>query len=233
MEEEKRQRDAEIKRREAERKKRHELLAKDGKKSFFELNQAPSTAEPEVADEPMAQVEQPMAAVKKAEPENSPRARKDVAGGADKTEQNENDLNALDYEADKDDNFNESVAEASLIVQRAEISARDVADKKKDSKAEESTDKPDRKDKSVKKSERKRRSRSKSAEKRSKRRSRSRSPRRQNVRRDRDRGHDLHRRRNFSPHRDNRDNRDNRRRDDYRDRRVRRDRSRDSRKRSR
>lgn len=231
MEEEKRQRDAEIKRREAERKKRHELLAKDGKKSFFELNQAPSTAEPDVADEPIAEVEQP-AAVKKAEPENSPRARKDAAGGADKTEQNENDLNALDYEADKDDNFNESVAETSLIVQRAEIGARDVADKKKDSKAEKTTDKPDRKDKSVKKSERKRRSRSKSVEKRSKRHSRSRSPRRQNARRDRDR-HDVYRRRNFSPHRDNRDNRDNRRKDDYRDRRVRRDRSRDSRKRSR
>lgn len=38
-EEDKRQRDFEIKRREAERKKRHEDMARDSKKSFFELNQ--------------------------------------------------------------------------------------------------------------------------------------------------------------------------------------------------
>lgn len=223
LEEEKRQRDVEIKRREAERKKRHELLAKDGKKSFFELNQPETAADPDLTDDPATVVEKPPIA-KKAE--ESPRTRKDDAAVADKTEQNENDLNALDYEADKDDNFTESVAETSLVVQRAEISTKDASDKKKNPKVEETTDKSSRKDKSLKSLDRKRRSRSKSVEKRSKRRSRSRSSRRQASRRDKDR-RDTYRRRNYSPHRDNR------RRDDYRDKRVRRDRSRDSRKRSR
>lgn len=215
----------EIKRRESERKKRHDKLARDGKKSFFELDHAQSAGENETTEKSAKAAEK--ASNKKSEEETISTARKDSANVDGAPEQNENDLNALDYEADKDDNFNESITETtSIVVQRAEVSVKNVTDKKKDVKVDASKEKSDRRDrkdaKKIEKERKKRHSRSKSLEKRSKRRSRSRSPRRTDSRRDKDRK-DVYRKRNFSPQRDNR------RRDDYRDRRIRRD----SRKRSR
>lgn len=220
LEEEKRQRDVEIKRRESERKKRHDILARDGKKSFFELDQAQSAGEIETTEKSTKAAEK--VSHKKSEDETNTVTRKDTANIDGTPEPNENDMNALDYEADKDDNFNESIMDAtSIVVQRAEVSVKDVTDKKtKVSKGDERERKSDRKDrkdaKKADKERKNRRSRSKSVEKRSKRRSRSRSPRRTDSRRDRDR-RDVYRKRNYSPQRDNR------RRDDYRDRRVQRD----------
>lgn len=216
MEEEKRHRDVEIKRRENERKKRHDQLARDGKKSFFELNQAANDGEGDAPVESNADIDQ--TAIGKSQIEDSPKSRVDKKKIDETPEHNKNDMNALDYEADKDDHFDDAIAETSIIAHRAEISTKNVGDKHKDSKADKSTDKTDRKDKSLKKSDRKRekRERSKSVEKRSKRRSRSRSPRRSNLRQDRDR-RDVYRRRNHSPYRGGH------RRDDYRDKNVRRD----------
>lgn len=222
MEEEKRVREAEIKRREVERKKRHEKLAVSGKKSFFELEQNPTRANASESN-PVAEIDSTQGQNEKFEKsndENTPEimdeSKLDEIHG-----KNENDLNALDYEADKDDNLDGSVTETSLIVQRFEISSKDNG-KLTGVKQNDESGKSDRKDVSVKKSDRKKRSRTKSLERKSKKKSksRSRSSRRYAARRDRDR-RDVYRRKNHSPYRDN-----NRRRDDYRNKRFRRDRSR-------
>lgn len=112
----------------------------------------------------------------------------------------ETDLNALDYEADKDEKFEQP--ESTVTVQRVEIEYKENEKSSKLNKRGDSVEKSGKKDGDSKKTERRRRSRSRS-------RSRSRDKRS----RDRDRRHGSrgrndrrvhNRRREYSPHRDNR-----------------------------
>lgn len=196
LQEEKRVRDAEIKRRETERKIRHEKLARDGKKSFFELEQ--STSQEANANEKSVN---PDAEDKKSEVEEGEVAPADVEKSPPRIEEvenaftmNENDLNALDYEADKDDNVDEP--ETTITVQRVEVEYKDSEKPSKSGKHNEIEEKSRKKDTDSKKTERRRRSRSR--EKRSKDRDRRHSSRGRNDRRV------YNRRREYSPYRDNR-----------------------------
>lgn len=189
-------RDAEIKRRESERKIRHEKLARDGKKSFFELDQSKSqdgnsAEKPTNADDNEKKTELQEAEPAPAEKAKSPPKVEEVE---DSFPKNENDLNALDYEADKDDNIEE--AEATVIVQRVEVEHKQSEKPSKSSRHNDADEKSSRKESDSKKTDRRRRSRSR--EKRSKDRDRRHSSRGRNDRR-------VHnRRREYSPYRDNR-----------------------------
>lgn len=112
----------------------------------------------------------------------------------------ETDLNALDYEADKDEKFEQP--ESTITVQRVEIEHKDTEKSSKFNKLGDNVEKSGKKDGDLKKTERRRKSRSRS-------RSRSRDKRS----RDRDRRHGSrgrndrrvhNRRREYSPYRDNR-----------------------------
>lgn len=214
IQEEKRIREAEIKRREAERKLRHEKLARDGKKSFFELEHRASQDVP-IEEKPANHKkndDHEIEPVEKTNIEKSPKEEdvpiETLYGN------NENDLNALDYEADKDDNIDEP--ETILTVQRVELEQKSIKESEKPAKVSKHGDnkeKSNKKDTDSKKIERRRRSRSKEKRSRSKeKRSRSREKRS----RDRDRRHPSDSRnrndrrvfgrgrREFSPQRDNR-----------------------------
>lgn len=218
IQEEKRVRDTEIKRRETERKLRHEKLARDGKKSFFELEQSAAQG---------AQTEDKTINEKKGnthttEPhdknnvEKSPQKLTTEEEGEGEGEEvpteslygkNESDLNALDYEADKDDNVDEP--EAVVTVQRVEIEHKSVRDGEKSSKTNKrgENEKSSKKESDSKKSERRHRSRSKEKRSRSKeKRSRSRDRDRGQGSRNRNDRNDrrLYRRVDFSLQRDNR-----------------------------
>lgn len=197
LQEEKRVRDAEIKRRESERKIRHEKLARDGKKSFYELNQ--STSHDATANEKSANAdaEEKNADAQEAEPASvdlgkSPLKIVEVDNTFSK---NENDLNALDYEADKDDNIDEP--EMTITVQRIELEHKEREKPSKSSKHGEIDEKSSKRDSDSKKTERRRQSRSR--EKRSKDRDR-----RQSSRSGRNDRRVYNRRREYSPYRDNR-----------------------------
>lgn len=226
-EEEKRIRDQEIKRRESERKKRHEEMARDSKKSFFELNQGdvpPAKADnPEpkrtIEHEPEdGEIEIAVTAVKKL------KTSSDVAKSL--VTKNEIDMNALDYEIDRDENADETnvthkndiVAQALGVEIRVEKSVDPHATKSK------ASDRLEKKEHASKVSERKRHSKSldreqKSRRKRSRTRSRSRSRSRDRRGRNARGNREIDRRRNnYSPPRRNND----RRRNDYRTQRDRR-----------
>lgn len=179
-------------------------MARDGKKSFFELNQSASQ-EVSVEEKPANNANES----KKTEiVETSPNKiarddsekqslRMDAPAIIDESlGKNENDLNALDYEADKDDNIEES--EVKLTVKRVEIENKASEKSSKANKHSEIDGKGSRKDSDSKKTERRRRSRS-----RDKRRSRSRDKdRRPTSRSHSDRR--AYRRGRDSPQRDNR-----------------------------
>lgn len=207
----------EIKRRETERKIRHEKLARDGKKSFFELDQ--STSQEAATDEKVtnAALENKNVDVQETETTNlavekiQPMVEEDAFDSFNK---NENDLNALDYEADRDDNDNVDEPEANITVQRVELEHKGHKKSSKRSKHKEIDEKSTKKEFDPKK--RKRHSRSKEKRSRSKeKRSRSKekcSRSRERRSRDKDRrvsprnrnDKRLNRRREYSPHRDNR-----------------------------
>lgn len=112
---EKKVRDAEIKRREIERKKRHEELAQERKKSFFEVNRkSPSTNKSEarrssISPKPIERAHKDRADKEDGELDTTlERSKYDIDGYKDTGKgaplHNElNDLNALDYEAADDD----------------------------------------------------------------------------------------------------------------------------------
>lgn len=191
LQEEKRERETEIKRRETERKIRHEKLARDGKKSFFELDQnAPQGA---TTEESKTEVQAPEPVpVEENDVENSPPTL-DGVQVENTFSTNENDLNALDYEADKDDNIEDP--ETTITIQRVEMEYKEIDKPSKLNNHNEVDDKSSKRDSDPKKTERRRRSRSK--EKLSRDRDRRHSPKGRNDRR-------VYRRREFSPYRDNR-----------------------------
>lgn len=175
-------------------------MARDGKKSFFELEQ--STAQGAVSNEKVANT----ATDDKIETnedneknivEKSPKKVEEIPSDNSFTKKNENDLNALDYEADKDDNIDES--ETTITVQRAEVEYKEKS--LKSSKHNELNEKSSKKETDSKKTERRRRSRSREKRSREKR-SRDKSDRRHSSRNRNDRR--VYRRREFSPYRDNR-----------------------------
>lgn len=229
IQEEKRVREAEIKRREAERKIRHERLIHDGKKSFFELNQlAAADAQAEQKSLNATALEDGKDNTQDTEhvPIEKNAVEKqlpivDDTKDDDLLSKNENDLNALDYEADKD----MDEPETSVTVQRVEIQRR--KSNERSSKLDKhggggggSDEKSNKKNDDTKKADRRRRSRSR--DKRSKDRDRRHNSRGRNDRRM------YNRRRDYSPPH----NRDNRRRDARRNQRNRsssRRRNRDSR----
>lgn len=164
IEEEKRVRDQEIKRREAERKKRHEEMARDGKKSFFELNQG-SSAPP--AKESLD------ASKEEGELDHS---RVDVQRKSAPKE-TEIDLNALDYEAEREENVEEHNAEAKVEIAVASTTVEVRGDKTEhpvEKPEKENRSRAERKERNGKKVE-SRRNRSRSASK-SRSRSRRHSP---------------------------------------------------------
>lgn len=210
IQEEKRTRDAEIKRREAERRVRHEKLARDGKKSFFELNQ--STSQEAIADEKVTNDTHEAKKLDTKELVAKTIANDDLEKQPSKEHEpitdepfgsNEIDLNALDYEADKYDNIDES--ETTVTVQRADIGNKEFEKLSKANKHNEIGGKSSKKDSNSRKD-----ADSKKIEKR--RRSRSREEKRRSRSRDKDRRHSPHgrndrrvyRRRDHSPQRDNR-----------------------------
>lgn len=187
-------------------------MINDGKKSFFELNQM-SVAGGQAEQKPLH------ATVSTEEGKNDTQnteivpIEKNTAEKqlpiADETEmddmtgKNENDLNALDYEADKDDNMDEP--ETAVAVQRVEIQQQQPKANEKSSRLDKhggGDEKSAKKHDDTKKAERRRRSRSR--DKRS--RDRRHSSRGRNDRR-------VRGRRDHSPH-----SRDNRRRDARRNR---------------
>lgn len=229
IEEEKRIRDQEIKRREAERKKRHEEMARDSKKSFFELNQgatAPSTKSDNLDskhaidnEQEDGEIESSVPAAKKLK--SIEEANKSLTG------KNEIDMNALDYEIDRDENADEAnvIHKNEIVAQALGVEVR--ADKSVELHATKSNtnDRSEKKEHSSKKSDRKRHSKSvdreqKGHRRRSRTRSRSRSRSRdRRARNGRGGKREIDRRRNnYSPPRRNND----RRRNDYRTQRDRR-----------
>lgn len=199
-------RETEIKRREAERKIRHERLIHDGKKSFFELNQIST-------EDVQAEQKSSNATTASEEGKTSTQDTEHVAIEKNTTEKqlstvdavkiddilgnNENDLNALDYEADKDDNIDES--ETTVTVQRVEVELQKTGEKSSKVDKHGGDEKSRKKTDDTKKVDRRRRSHSK--DKRSRDRDRRHNSRGRNDRRV------YNRRRDYSPYRDNRDNR--------------------------
>lgn len=92
MEEEKKIREAEIKRREIERKKRHELLERDSKKSFYELNQ--TIGRDKVDDQSDSTTKKHEYAEEREEGELDDSAIQNASGESV-------DMNALDYDEDR------------------------------------------------------------------------------------------------------------------------------------
>lgn len=192
----------EIKRREAERKIRHERLIHDGKKSFFELNQIS-------AEDVQAEQKSSNAAASE-EGKNSTQDTENVAiekisiekqlpvvdevKTDDLSGKNEIDLNALDYEADKDDNVDDP--ESTVTVQRVEVESHKANEKPSKADKHGSVEKSSKKHGDTKKSDRRRRSHSR--DKRSRDRDRRHNSRGRNDRRV------YNRRRDYSPFRDNR-----------------------------
>lgn len=174
-------------------------MARDGKKSFFELNQSTSQEAPveENNANEAKKTEIVEASPNKIAKDDSEKQSLIAPAIIDEPlGKNENDLNALDYEADKDDNIEES--EMKLIVKRVEIENKVSEKSTKANKHSEIDGKGSRKDSDSKKTERRRRSRS-----RDKRRSRSKDK----DRRPTSRGHSdrrAYRRGRDSPQRDNR-----------------------------
>lgn len=230
IEEEKRIREQEIKRREAERKKRHEEMARDSKKSFFELNQ--SAAAPTKVIENLDPKHTVVSEHEEGEIEIRAPATKKLKITDDVTKsvsgKNEIDMNALDYEMDRDENADEpNVMHKNDIVAQAlgvETRVRDKSPELHATKSKAS----DRVHKtalhSSKKADRKKHSKSlekeqKSHRRRSRTRTRSRSKSRDRRGRNARGNREIDRRRNnFSPPRRNND----RRRNDYRPQRDRR-----------
>lgn len=108
---------------------------------------------------------------------------------------NENDLNALDYEADKDDNIDES--ETAVTVQRVDVELQKTGEKSSKADKHGGDEKSNKKHVDTKKVDRRRRSHSRDK------RSRDRESRRHNSRGRNDR-RVYNRRRDYSPYRDNR-----------------------------
>lgn len=107
---------------------------------------------------------------------------------------NENDLNALDYEADKDDNMDEP--ETTLTVQRVDVESQKISEKSSKVDKHGGEEKSNKKHGDTKKVDRRRRSHSR--DKRSRERDRRHNSRGRNDRRV------YNRRRDYSPYRDNR-----------------------------
>lgn len=197
IQEEKRIREAEIKRREAERKIRHERLIHDGKKSFFELNQISTEnvqAEQKSEDGKISTQTTNDVPIEK----NTTEKQLSTVDGAkidDPMGKNENDLNALDYEADKDDNIDEP--ETAVTVQRVEIEQHKTHEKS--SKSDKHNDeKSHKRNDDTKKVDRRRRSRSRDKHSKTRDRDWRHNSRSRNDRRV------YNRRRDYSPYRDNR-----------------------------
>lgn len=176
----------------------------DGKKSFFELNQisaedvqaeqksANATAPEDGKDNSNNTQDTEQVPIEKNSLEKQP-ASVDEVKNDDLLAKNENDLNALDYEADKDDNVDE--AETTLTVQRVEVEHHKTSEKS--SKVDKHGDeKSNKKHGDAKKGDRRRRSHSR--DKRSRERDRRHNSRGRNDRRV------QNRRREYSPYRDNR-----------------------------
>lgn len=196
-------------------------MARDSKKSFFELNQgavAPAKAdnhEPKrnIEHEPEdGEIEVPAAAVKKL------KTSSDVAKSV--VTKNEIDMNALDYEIDRDENAEEPnmTLKTEIVAQAFSVEVRvDKSVESHPTKAK-ANDRHEKKEHTSKLSERKRHSKSlereqKSRRKRSRTRSRSRSRSRDRRGRNGRGNREIDRRRNnYSPPRRNND----RRRNDYR-----------------
>lgn len=173
----------------------------DGKKSFFELNQI--SAEDVQAEQKQSN------AIASEDGKNSAPNTEIVPIEKSVTEKQlpmvdeakkvddllgENDLNALDYEADKDDNADEP--ETTVTVQRVDVEHQKTNEKSSKSDKHGSVEKSNRKHGDTKKADRRRRSHSR--DKRSRDRDRRHSSRDRNDRR-------VHnRRRDYSPYRDNR-----------------------------
>lgn len=109
---------------------------------------------------------------------------------------NENDLNALDYEADKDDNIDES--ETTVTVQRVEVEPQKANEKSSKADKHGGDEKSNKKHGDTKKVDRRRRSHSRDKHSRDRDRDRRHNSRGRNDRRV------YNRRRDYSPVRDNR-----------------------------
>lgn len=173
IEEEKRIRDQEIRRREAERKKRHEEIARDSKKSFFELNQSDSAPPTdEKSKEATLEETKEEGELDDSHIDNVPKLL---------TKETEIDLNALDYEVDRDEIVDEQKQNEKHEIVVASTTVEFHSDKtnKLDAKLEKdnrkNTNREDRKDRSGRKvGNRRNRSRSPISKSRSPSRSRNR-----------------------------------------------------------
>lgn len=177
----------------------------DGKKSFFELNQisaedvhaeqksANATAPEDGKDNSNNTQDTEQVPIEKNSLEKQP-ASVDEVKNDDLLAKNENDLNALDYEADKDDNVDE--AETTLTVQRVEVEHHKTSEKSSKVDKHGGDEKSNKKHGDTKKGDRRRRSHSR--DKRSRERDRRHNSRGRNDRRV------QNRRREYSPYRDNR-----------------------------
>lgn len=200
-------------------------MARDSKKSFFELNQGdvpPAKADnPEpkrtIEHEPEdGEIEIAVTTVKKL------KTSSDVAKSL--VTKNEIDMNALDYEIDRDENADETnvTHKNDIVAQALGVEVR--VEKSVDATKSKASDRLEKKEHASKVSERKRHSKSlereqKSRRKRSRTRSRSRSRSRDRRGRNARGNREIDRRRNnYSPPRRNND----RRRNDYRTQRDRR-----------